>query len=245
MKKTVKLISALLVLVLSITALSSCGSNSDSLISFKMSSLNPRLNRKADNVVKIEEIHIGYGNAPNTREASYYTENPEVIDKYLKWFGDIELSFGLPRLFVLGGGSCRYVFTFDDGTTKEIYTNQELYYSGLLCFDMHTQQFPHKDDMRAFYRFNVRDGYYSIYTCGDNPELVKESDGGARNLRFVSLTDATKPEAEPTHYLVASFGRVYFYSDTLCYIDKGDNEIVDREDGYYELYETTLAELMK
>ena len=44
--------------------------------------------------------------------------------------------------------------------------------------------------------------------------------------------------------LDTSFGKVYIYSDTLCYIDTGDEDI-DANNGYYELYGATFAELMK
>ena len=243
-KQIVKTFSFVLVFVLSMLALSSCSASNDSLIKINMSKLNPWLNNESSEVVKIEEIHTYYGIAPNTRVASYYTEDTEVIKQYIDWLGNSKLSVAIPPIGINGGGSTRHVFTFADGTTKEIYTQHGFYYSGLLCFEMHSQRFLGKDDMDVFCRFNASKNNYSIYTCGETPELVKEVEKGVDELCFVRLTDVEEPETEPTNYLDTSFGKVYIYSDTLCYIDTGDEDI-DANNGYYELYGATFAELMK
>ena len=243
MKKTVKLISALLVLVLSITALSSCGSNSDSLISFKMSTLNPWLKNDFDAVAKVEEIHTYYGIAPNQEMRSYYSVDKDVIADYMEWCGSLKLVPTFPRIGVAGGGSTSMVFTFADGSTKIISTKHGVFYTAfLLSFNMHGSDFDTKD-MDSFYRFNVSDNSYSIYTYGENPTLVKEAESGAEDLGFVRLIDAQEPSTEPTHYLEASFGTVYIYSDTLCYIDTVHSD--EYLNGYCEIYGTTFSELMK
>ena len=112
-----------------------------------------------------------------------------------------------------------------------------------MLFDAQNENYFDKESMNSFYRFNVSDNGYSIYTYGENPTLVKEAESGAENLGFVRLIDAQEPSTEPTHYLEASFGTVYIYSDTLCSIEPTCPDAY--LGGYFELYGTTFSELMK
>ena len=174
-KATIRIVCVMLLAVMMIITLSSCGSGAGSVISLKMSTLNPWLqDTDPSEIVKVEEIHTYYGIAPNTRVASYYTEDTEVIKQYIDWLSNSKLFVAIPPIGINGGGSTRHVFTFADGTTKEIYTQHGFYYSVLLCFEMHSQRFLGKDDMDVFYRFNASKNNYLIYTCGETPELVKE-----------------------------------------------------------------------
>ena len=78
MKKITSLI-LIVILLASTMLLSSCGANSDPLISMKMSTLNPWLKNDIDAVVKVEEIHTYYGIAPKPEMRSYYSVDKDVI----------------------------------------------------------------------------------------------------------------------------------------------------------------------
>ena len=239
-----KIASFVLILILlsSTMILSSCGANSDPLISIKMTKFNPWIEDNAGDIVKIEEIHTYRGIAPDNEMQSYYTEDPEVIEKYMQWLAKTTL---VPAIFepTGGGSSVKMVFTLADGSEKEIQLSNG-YYFNIFLFDTQNKSNFDRKTMNSFYRYNVQDNTgYSIYTYGENATLVKKSETGAENLSFVRLNDAEEPGNEPTHYLEASFGIVYIYSDTLCSIEP------TRPDaylgGYYVLYGTTFSELMK
>ena len=240
-----KIASFVLILILlsSTMFLSSCGANSDPLISIKMSTLNPWLKNDTGAIIKVEEIHTYRGIAPNAEMKSYYTEDTEVIEKYMEWFEKTTL---VPTIYEFSGGgsSTQIVFTFADGSKKEIKYSNGLYFKFLL-FDAQNENHFDKESMGSFYRFNVKDNNgYSIYTYGENSTLVKEAESGAENLAFIRLIDAQEPSTEPTHYLEASFGTVYIYSDALCYIDTVYSDGC-LNSGYCELYGTTFSELIK
>ena len=66
-KTTIRIVCAMLITVMMMFAFSSCGSGADSVISLKMSTLNPWLeDTDSSEIVKIEEIHTYYGIAPET-----------------------------------------------------------------------------------------------------------------------------------------------------------------------------------
>lgn len=238
-----KWLSFLLIITFLLPCLASCNVNGDPLISIKMSTINPWINNEADKVVKVEEIHTYYGIAPNIKMGSYYTEDTEIIKEYMKWLGSASLAPVIPVTGTGGGGSTKRVFTFADGSTKEISISHGMYLK-FLCFEVDNQKFLDQDSMNLFYRFNVSNKGYSIYICGDNATPVKQSEDGADDLGFIRVLGEVEPENEATHYLVASFGTVYIYSDTLCYIDAGEEDVYENN-GYYELYGTTFSELMK
>ena len=243
-KTTIRIVSAMLLTVMMMLAFSSCGSGADSVISLKMSTLNPWLeDTDSSEIVKIEEIHTYYGIAPETKTMSYYSEDAEVICAYMKWLADATLS---PKIIVEnmgGGGSTEMVFTFKDGSTKEISIKQGLYHSFLLLFEVKSEAFLKRESMNTFYRFNVSRDEYSVYKCGDDSQPIKTVETGAGELRFIYLKDIEAPETEPTHYLDTSFGKVYIYSDSLCYIDAGEDDIY-ANNGYYELYGASFSELI-
>lgn len=244
MKKiTVRIITAMLLAVMMMLALSSCGSGSDSIISLKMSTLNPWLeDTDSSEIVKVEEIHTFYGIAPGEKMMCYYSEDAEVIAAYMKQLADAKLTPTIPEIGVGGGGSTVRIFTFADGSTKEISTKHGVYYN-LIPFNVEIGSGFDKEDMDIFYRFKVNRNGYSIYTYGDDPELIKTVENGADALGFIYLKDAEAPETEPTHYLDTSFGKVYIYSDNLCYIDAGEEDI-DGNSGYYELYGAKFSDLI-
>ena len=243
-KTTIRIVSAMLLTVMMMLALSSCSSGSDSIISLKMSILNPWLgDTDPSEIVKVEEIHTYYGIAPGIKMMSYYSEDAEVICAYMKWLADAELTPVIPKIGVDGGGSTQMIFTFKDGSTKEISRIKGVYYK-LMFFEIKTGSGFKREDMDTFYRFNVsRDGY-SVYKCGDDSEPIKTVESGAGEFRFIYLKDAEAPETEPTHYLDTSFGKVYIYSDTLCYIDAGEEDVY-QNNGYYELYGAKFSDLIK
>lgn len=244
-KTTIRIVCVMLLTVMVMLALSSCGSGADSVISLKMSTLNPWIeDTTPSEIVKVEEIHTYYGIAPGTKMMSYYSEDAEVISAYLKWLADTRLS---PQIIVEsmgGGGSTKTVFTFKDGSTKEILTKQGYYHSFLMFFKVNSQSFLNRESMKTFYRFNVSRKGYSVYTYGDDSEPIKTVESGAGELRFIYLKDAEAPETEPTHYLDTSFGKVYIYSDTLCYIDAGEED-AHQNNGYYELYGANFSDLIE
>lgn len=235
--------TTLILILLSVTILlSSCGANSDPLISIKLTKFNPWIEDNAGDIVKIEEIHTIRGIAPDNQMQSYYTEDPEVIEKYMQWLAKTTL---VPAIFepVMGGSTTKRVFTFADGSKKEIQFSNG-YYFNIFLFDTQNKSNFDKKSMNSFYRYNVQDNTgYSIYTYGENAILVKEVETGAENLGFIYLGDVQMPSNEPTHCLKASFGTVYIYSDTLCSIEPTCPDAY--LDGYFELYGTTFSELMK
>ena len=244
-KTTVRIITAMLLAVMMMLTLSSCSSGSDSIISLKMSTLNPWIkNTDSSEIAKVEEIHTYYGIAPGQKMMSYYSEDAEVIAAYMEWLADAKLTPALPNIGVLGGGSTKILFTFKDGSTKRILISQGTYYRLLMAFDVKYSSKFEKEGMNTFYRFNLSEDGYSVYTCGDNPELIKTAENGLKDLGFIYLKDAEAPETEPTHYLDTSFGKVYIYSDNLCYIDAGEEDI-DGNSGYYELYGAKFSDLIK
>lgn len=238
MKKTVtRIISVVLLFMLTTLILSSC---SPSLI--KMKTFHPWL-EDSSKVVKVEEIHSYYGIAPGQEMASYFSEDVDVISEYMDWFANTSLIPTIPKVNVGGGGSTRRVFTFEDGSTKEIYTKHGIYYSTLLSFNIYgSSDFKASSNMTQFYRFNAENAGYSIYTYEENPTLVKNTEDGLAKLGFIPLKDAQEPKTEPTHYMEVPFGKVYIYSDTLCYIEREFDEYFN---GYYELYGASFDELMK
>ena len=244
-KATIRIVCVMLLTVMMMLALSSCGSGVDSIISLKMSTFNPWLeDTDPSEIVKVEEIHTYYGIAPETKMMSYYSEDAEVISAYMKWLADATLS---PKIIVEnmgGGGSTEMVFTFKDGSTKEISIKQGLYHSFLFLFEVKSEAFLKRESMNTFYRFNASRDEYSAYKCGDDSQPIKTVETGAGELRFIYLKDAEAPETEPTHYLDTSFGKVYIYSDSLCYIDAGEEDVY-QNNGYYELYGAKFSDLIE
>ena len=244
-KTTIRIVCVMLLTVMMMLALSSCGSGVDSIISLKMSTLNPWLEDiDPSEIVKVEEIHTYYGIAPGIKMMSYYSEDAEVICAYMKWLADAKLTPVIPKIGIGGGGSTEMIFTFADGSTKEISINQGFYHSFLMFFKMNSEAFLKRESMNAFYRFNTSRDEYSVYKCGDDSQPIKTVETGAGELRFIYLKDAEAPETEPTHYLDTSFGKVYIYSDTLCYIDAGEEDAY-QNNGYYELYGAKFSYLIE
>lgn len=236
MKRT---LSLLLIICLFLPCLASC--NGQLSIGIKMSDFNPWLkNTDASQVVKVEEIHRYFGIAPEQEMTSYYSTDADVIAEYMEWCNRMRL---VPELgfsgLVAGGGSTTMVFTFADGSTKEIYTKHGVYTKDNISYRVRVSSDFDLSNMNRFCRFNVSEEGYSIYGCTDEPTLVKKAENGASELGFVKYENEQNPEIEPTHYLEASFGTVYFYSETLCYIDTKYGK-----DGYFELYGTTLSGLI-
>ena len=246
-KATIRIVCVMLLTVMMMLALSSCGSGVDSIISLKMSTFNPWLeDTDPSKIVKVEEIHTYYGIAPETKMMSYYSEDAEVIAAYMKWLADAKLTPTIPDIDVGGGGSTVRIFTFRDGSTKEISTKHGVYYHWIpfMTFNIKIGSGFNKENMNTFYRFNVSEKGYSVYAYGDDTEPIKTVESGAENLGFIYLKDAVTPETEPTHYLDTSFGKVYIYSDSLCYIDAVDEDIY-LGNGYYELYGATFSDLIE
>lgn len=214
---------------------------------FQMRLIKPWLNSEnADQVVKVEHTNQSYGVAPDEPKACYYSTDKEIIAQYLDWYGDAKLIPTIRHLFAYnGGGAHRVTFTFADGSTKEIYVRHGYYVGDLCCFDVIADsELQITGQMNSFYRFNVTKNNYSIYTCGDTPELVREHEKGASKLYFEPYEGEVDPSLEPTHYIDAQFGKVYFLTDTLCYIEShyrsnGGGRV------YYTLYGQTLTDLIQ
>ena len=230
-----KILTLCIALCLLLPCLVSCGSNGTRLIKFDISTFYPWINDiDSTSVVKVEKIRVFDSSEPNIGVINYYSTDAEVIDEFIEWFGKRKISPTFPEV-VYGGGSTEYIFTFADGSSKEIKSRGAFYdlISSSEC----------KAEMNIFYRFNASSESYSIYTYGEGEELVKNAESGASKLSFVRCDTEQSPDGEPTHYIVASFGKVYFYSDSLCYIESlYDGNFMN---GYYELYGQSLSDLMK
>ena len=238
MKKTCKILLFISLILTALLTMSSC-----SWVLLKMSTVNPWFKEKSE-IVSIDVVNTSLGREPNVEMKSYFTDDPELIGEYVKWVGELSLVPTIPKMGG-GGSSTKMVFTFADGSTKEIYTKHGIYSPSFISFALYCEsEYDYVSNMTEYYRFNVYEKGYSIYTYEENPTLVKQSESGAENLGFIPLRDYQEPETEPTHYLEASFGKVYIYSDTLCYIDN-EYEHFEYNNGYYELHGTTFSELMK
>ena len=236
MKKSIPLF---LVVLLLISCLTSCSATGSPAVGIKMSVFHPWLkNVEPSQIVKVEEIHEYYGISPEEKMRSFYSDDRDVISEYVDWCSNLKLMPTVPVEGVGGGGSTTMVFSFADGSTKEIFINHGVYRDGELYFKVRGNSFASANKMTGFYRFNASENGYSIYTYGEESKLIKQAQSGAGDIGFI-MVDIDTSENLPTHYLEASFGTVYFYSATLCYI-----EALGDADGYYELYGTTLSELI-
>lgn len=248
MKKTTALV-LVIVLLLSLVCLQSCGkSDGDPLLSFKMSRVKTWLAKTdADDVVRMEEFKSVNGLSPGARVTCYYTESTEIIEAYLNYYANARVTVKLFPEFVFGGGSTSIVFTFADGSTKTLTNSTNGYSNGLFYLVPHgSTKVRYEGEKDVFYRFNAySDEDVEIYTYGENSRLIGESDVDASDLYFIKYDGDVAEGAEPTHFLETDFGRVYIYSDTLCYID----ELTDPSDpdvvGFYELYQMTFSEIIK
>lgn len=230
-----KILILCIALCLLLPCLVSCGSNGTMLIKFDITAFYPWINDiDSTSVVKVEKIKVFDSSEPNIGVINYYSTDAEVIDEFIEWFGKRKISPTFPKL-VYGGGSTKYIFTFADGSSKEIKSSGAFYdiISSSEC----------KAEMNEFYRFNVSSESYSIYTYGDDEEPIKIIENGASKLSFVKCDPEQILDVEPTHYIIASFGKVYFYSESICYIESEyDGDFMN---GYYELYDQSLSGLME
>ena len=233
MKKTLILC---IVLCLLLPCLVSCRSNEIRLIEFEITAFYPWLEDiDTTSVVRVEKTHSYYASEPDIAVRNYYSTDVEVIDEFIEWFKEYKIYPVFPEIIKSGGGSNKYTFTFADGSTKEIKTRSAFYdiINPSEC----------KAEMDDFYRFNVSSESYSIYTYGDDEEPIKIIENGASKLSFVRCDPEQIPDVEPTHYIIASFGKVYFYSESICYIESEyDGDFMN---GYYELYNQSLSGLME
>ena len=230
MKKTLILC---LIFCLLLPCFVSCGMMGQPLVEFDITLLNSWLSEiDASQVARVERI-VDYGSIdPNAIEESKYSTDPDEINEFIEWCKNTKFYPTIP-ISTFGGLTTKYVFTFADGSVKEINASSPFYIL------RHPSNFT--IEMDCFYRFNASDASYSIYTAGDSPMLVKSVEKGASKLSFIRY-DGLTPTTEATHYIQASFGKVYFYSDTLCYIEPTYDS--GNVAGYYELYKTTLSDLI-
>lgn len=245
MKKIIFLFLSIVMMV-SMLLLVSCGKSDNNLLGIRMSAINSWLRKSnASDVVKVEQIHTYYGIAPDISMTSYYSTEQDVISEYLECYKNVKLTPALMKASG-GGGSTVIVFTFADGSSEKISIINGYYIHGLLCFDVHYQSgHDCTDDMNAFYRFNVSEDSYSVYTCTDSPELVKEAKTGASDLRFVEYKGEELSDIQSEYFLETSFGKIYVLSDSICYVDVYTPGAGVADDGYYKLYGATFSEIIE
>ena len=242
-----KIISAILIIFTLLFCLTSCDfSEVKTLSSFKMSSAFSWLaETNSTEIIKVEQISSPNGVAPGTRITCYYSENSEIIESYLTYYGELRVTYKPIPEFVGGGKSTKTIFTLEDGSTRELICSPNGgYVISLGYLEPHLDISPKLDcegEMDVFYRFTTHDDSIKVYTCDESHVLLDTINSGASDLSFIIHGEETPADIIAEKYLETDFGKVYIYSDELCYIESAIEDIYS---GYYELYESTFDEII-
>lgn len=252
MKKITALV-LVIILLFSVVCLQGCdgnGTDTTPLFAFKMSRFKPWLsNTNTDEVVRMEMINSTAGVAPGTRITCYYTEDTNIISAYLEYYAELKVTLKLIPELVGGGGTSKSVFTFADGSQEILSNSPSGYSNGLIYLTPHTDISPdleYEGEMNKFYRFESHSkAAIKIYTFGEKEELVEEKIIDQSDLFFTEYAGEVSEDAVPTHYLETDFGKLYIYSDTLCYIDEIPADEIPETTGFYELYNGSFSDIIE
>lgn len=242
MKTITKAICCILSLCLLCTTLFSCtlfeerqqDSNNDLQQKFsgklteKLAWLN---DTTCDTVAKVEVEKLIFGVAPGTTADCYTSTDKTEIADFISFYRNLEIDEVDSSVIenMNGGGGLNIIFTYTDKSTQTIKYRYGYYVIGSQVFKARGSDTPdYKPSFDLSYRFLSGDTKCDVFTNEDEGECVGyvESIG---DLRFTIITAEHDDYLTSTHYIEASFGRIYILSNTEFCVYESDYQ------AYYNL----------